>query len=133
MITAIRYDHAFVTQVPDELQEGVLYVSLEYRTAMHLCACGCRSQVVTPLRPDRWRMNFDGESVSLWPSIGNWSFPCRSHYWMERGWVRWAPTWSRAQVEAARAGRAAQASRTLRGTVVRLRRWLSGFVLGRPR
>ncbi|MFC4855982.1 DUF6527 family protein [Actinophytocola glycyrrhizae] len=27
------------------------------------------------------RRDFNGETVSLSPSIGNWSFPCRSHYY----------------------------------------------------
>lgn len=31
---------------PDELDEGVLYVSVEYDTTIHLCAWGCRNQVV---------------------------------------------------------------------------------------
>jgi hypothetical protein len=98
-----RLEHAFIAQVPEDLENGRIYVSLEYRTVIHLCACGCGREVVTPLRPDKWRLTFDGESVSLWPSIGNWSFPCRSHYWIEGGSVRWAPTWSQADVAANRA------------------------------
>jgi len=34
--------------------------------------------VVTPLSPTGWSLIFDGETVSLYPSIGNWNFPCRS-------------------------------------------------------
>ena len=102
-----RFNHQFVDRVPDHLDEGVLYISLEYRSAIHLCACGCRSEIVTPLRPDKWSMTFDGESVSLRDSIGNWSFPCRSHYWINQGgWVRWARTWSDGEVAKARARRA---------------------------
>jgi hypothetical protein len=48
-------------------------------------------------------MIFDGETVSLDPSIGNWSFPCRSHYWLERGGVRGALQWSTAEIERGRA------------------------------
>jgi uncharacterized protein DUF6527 len=33
-------------------------------------------------------------SISLFPSIGNWSFPCRSHYWIDGGRVIWADEWS---------------------------------------
>ena len=30
------------------------------------------------------------DTVSLHPSIGNWSFPCRSHYWIRGNRVVWA-------------------------------------------
>jgi hypothetical protein len=71
---------AFVESAPDQLEEGVLYVSTTYASAMHLCCCGCGTEVITPLSPARWSITFDGETISLWPSVGNWSQPCRSHY-----------------------------------------------------
>lgn len=70
----------FVETVPEELKEGVLYISIRYRTAVHKCACGCGLKVVTPIHPTAWEMHWDGRAVSLSPSIGNWQFPCRSHY-----------------------------------------------------
>lgn len=79
----------FVTFAPDVLEPGVLYVSMEYATVLHLCCCGCGSKVVTPLRPERWHLAYDGKSISLDPSIGNWSFPCQSHYWIEENVVIW--------------------------------------------
>lgn len=79
----------FVEFMPQELNEGVLYISMEYATVIHLCACGCGYKVVTPLSPDDWNLTFNGESVSLSPSIGNWNFECRSHYWVIRNDVRW--------------------------------------------
>jgi hypothetical protein len=90
--------HEFVDCIPDQLREGVLYISLSYATAVHKCACGCGQEVVTPFSPTDWSMVFNGEAVSLAPSIGNWSFPCRSHYWIERGRVVWAPAWSSRQI-----------------------------------
>jgi hypothetical protein len=42
---------AFVDHMPEQLQEGVLYVSGRYALAMHLCCCGCGGEVVTPLSP----------------------------------------------------------------------------------
>jgi hypothetical protein len=95
--------HEFVQSVPEQLDEGVLYVSLPYATAVHRCACGCGHEVVTPLSPTDWSMIFDGKTVSLAPSIGNWSFPCRSHYWLERGRVVWAPAWSDREIADGRA------------------------------
>ena len=92
----------FVEHVPEPVPEGILYISVQYGTAVHKCCCGCGHEVVTPMSPTDWRLIFDGESVSLEPSIGNWSFPCRSHYWVTKNRVQWAPAWSREQVAAGR-------------------------------
>jgi len=81
---------------------GVLYITLEYGTAVHLCPCGCGSRVVTPLTPTDWELRFNGKEVSLSPSIGNWSFPCKSHYWIIRNKVRWARRWSCEEIEEGR-------------------------------
>jgi Family of unknown function (DUF6527) len=82
--------HKFVKSVPETLEQGVLYVSVEYATAIHKCCCGCGNEVVTPLSPKDWKLTFDGETVSLYPSIGNWNFGCRSHYWITKNRVEWA-------------------------------------------
>lgn len=79
--------HEFVNKIPDEPEEGVVYVSIPYTTAVHRCCCGCGHEVVTPLHPLQWSLTFNGETISLTPSIGNWSFPCRSHYWIRTGEV----------------------------------------------
>jgi hypothetical protein len=94
--------HEFVEFVPERLDEGVLYVSIEYATAAHKCACGCGNEVFTPLSPTDWSLIFDGDTVSLTPSIGNWSFECQSHYWVERSRIRWAPRWSKEQINQGR-------------------------------
>ncbi len=94
--------HEFVDFVPENLEEGVLYVSIPYATASHRCCCGCGHEVVTPLTPTDWSMSFNGISVSLDPSIGNWSFPCKSHYWIEHGKINWATKWSSERVEQGR-------------------------------
>lgn len=44
---------------------------------------------MTPLDPDEWQLSFDGETVSLYPSIGNYRFPCHSHYYITKNKVRW--------------------------------------------
>ncbi|MEQ8908131.1 MAG: DUF6527 family protein [Vicingaceae bacterium] len=72
--------------LPDDLEDNVLYVSFDYTTAVHLCMCGCKNQVVTPLDSNGWELKFKG-SVTLYPSIGNWNFKCRSHYWIRNGKV----------------------------------------------
>ena len=86
----MKLSHKFVEFVPNVLEKGVLYVSVTYGTASHLCCCGCGREVVTPITPTGWKLIFDGETVSLDPSIGNWNFPCRSHYWISNNRVEWA-------------------------------------------
>lgn len=81
----------FVEFIPNQLEEGVLYISRRYSTASHLCCCGCGREVVTPLNPAKWRIVKKAGKVSLTPSVGNWSFPCRSHYWIDGNRIQWAP------------------------------------------
>ena len=84
MLRHARLEHCFVHFIPDKLEPGVIYISMEFATAAHSCCCGCGEQVITPFTPTDWKLTFDGETVSLWPSIGNWSFRCRSHYIIRR-------------------------------------------------
>lgn len=95
--------HEFVEFIPDVLEEGKIYVSIEYATVVHKCCCGCGKEVVTPLSPTDWKLIFNGKTISLDPSIGNWSFPCRSHYWIRNNRVRWAEQWSQSRIDANRA------------------------------
>lgn len=92
----------FVESVPETLDAGVLYVSMGLASVIHLCACGCGQEVITPLSPTDWKLCFDGENVTLHPSIGNWSFRCRSHYWIRGGAVQWSSSWSDGQIAAGR-------------------------------
>lgn len=97
-----KLDHRFVEFLPDELDDGVLYISTTYATAQHNCCCGCGERVTTPLSPTDWSLTFDGRTVSLHPSIGNWSLPCQSHYWIQRSKIVWAPRLTRDQIGAGR-------------------------------
>jgi len=92
----------FVDEIPANIEEGRLYVSIRYRTASHLCACGCGDTVVTPIKPPKWHLTYDGETVSLSPSIGRWQLPCRSHYVIRKNRVVWAKPWSGARIEQGR-------------------------------
>lgn len=100
MIRIRKLTHCFMPSIPRELDPGTLYVSMEYGTAVHSCCCGCGEQVVTPFSPTDWKMTYDGRSVSLTPSIGNWQLPCRSHYVIREGTIVEAGSWSSAQVNA---------------------------------
>lgn len=97
-----KITHEFVEFMPSERQEGVVYVSMKYATAIHNCCCGCRSKVVTPLSPTDWKLSFDGETISLYPSIGNWAFVCQSHYWIINGRVKWARKWNQEEIRLGR-------------------------------
>lgn len=91
--------HKFVEFIPDKIEEGVIYISVEYCTAIHKCVCGCGNEVVTPLSPTDWSIEFDGETISLSPSIGNWNFKCQSHYWIRKNKIKMARKWSKDEIE----------------------------------
>jgi hypothetical protein len=95
----VKLKHEFVEFVPDQLSDGVLYVSIPYATVSHKCPCGCGNEVVTPLGPTDWSLIFNGESISLDPSVGNWSFDCKSHYWIRKNRIVWAKKWSDGKIE----------------------------------
>lgn len=84
----------FVEFIPKVIEDGVLYISHEYGTASHNCACGCGTRVVTPLTPTDWKVKASRGIVSVRPSIGNWDYPCRSHYWIRNSEIVWAPQWT---------------------------------------
>jgi hypothetical protein len=95
----------FVKLIPDRMDEGVLYISRRYRTASHLCCCGCGLEVVTPLNPAKWALSeHPNRGVSLMPSIGNWGFPCKSHYYIINNRVSWASALTPAQIAAVQRG-----------------------------
>ncbi|BEP13841.1 hypothetical protein acdb102_21520 [Acidothermaceae bacterium B102] len=98
----MRFDHRFVEGAPATLEPGVLYVSIQHRSVLHLCACGCGYEVVTPLAPHRWQLLFDGETVSLEPSVGNSGLPCRSHYFITNNDVDWRRPMTDTAIEWAR-------------------------------
>jgi Family of unknown function (DUF6527) len=91
--------HELVEYIPESLEEGVLYISEQFGTAVHKCCCGCGEEVVTPLGPTEWSHWFDSNGVTLDPSIGNWSYACRSHYLIRNGKVVWAGSMSKGAIE----------------------------------
>lgn len=97
-----QLEHRFVHFIPEVIEEGVLYISIEFATTAHKCCCGCGEEVVVVLSPTDWSLNFNGASVSLDPSIGNWSFKCRSHYWIRRNRVLWARAWTPEEIKRGR-------------------------------
>jgi len=79
----------FVENIPENLEEGILYVSEIYSTSIHMCFCGCGKEVVVPFSPGHWKYTRKGKVVSLSPSIGSWQLPCKSHYIIMDNKVKW--------------------------------------------
>lgn len=51
------------------------------------------------ITPTDWQLKYNGKSVTLDPSIGNWFFPCQSHYWIIKNEIIWADQWSKKQID----------------------------------
>ena len=84
-----EYETRFVDTIPEEMEDGVLYVAPHFECAMHLCMCGCGEKVCTPITTGQWSWTYDGKHVSLNPSIGNFQYSCKSHYFLKNGKVIW--------------------------------------------
>lgn len=97
-----RYKCNFVRYIPDKIEDGIVYVSIDYNTMSHKCACGCGNEVVTPISPSGWSLTYDGKTISINPSIGNFSFLCKSHYFIHKNMVVWAREYDKKQIEKAR-------------------------------
>jgi len=84
--------------LPTKLESGVLYVSKEFGIAGHLCPCGCGNKIMTPLGPTDWSLAEVKGKPTLYPSIGSWQLPCKSHYWISEGKIKWSYQWSEDQI-----------------------------------
>jgi len=133
----MKFELQRVRYMPKELAPGILYLSEEFDIAMHLCACGCRSKVKTPLGPTEWSVVETKSGPSLRPSVGNWQQGCQSHYWITNGEVRWAEKWTPEQIAAGRRHEEERRhayydalDRTRGGTLQRIWSWLKRL-LGR--
>ena len=86
-LTAVYSD-----SIPQEKESGKIYISEKYKTAIHLCACGCGIESVTPLTNDGWVLSkHEDNTVTLRPSIGNFNGerPYHAHYFITKGKVEW--------------------------------------------
>ena len=91
-----------VQYMPKLLDPGILYVSEDFHTAAHLCACGCGQKVRTPLGPTEWGVRVASHGPTLRPSVGNWQLPCKSHYLITNGSVQWSNQWTDKQIQSGR-------------------------------
>lgn len=89
----------FVQFVPQQLEKGILYISMEYATASHLCCCGCENKVVTPFKKGRWVLILHDRTITIRPSIGNWNFACQSHYYISQNEIQWLRKFDQEEIE----------------------------------
>lgn len=80
-----------VELMPEVKQHGVLYISENLQLAIHLCACGCGVDTVTPLSNEEWTFVEENRKVTLRPSIGNFSGekPYHAHYFITKNAIQW--------------------------------------------
>lgn len=81
----------FVEFMEKELEPGKLYISERFKTAIHLCACGCGQKSVTPLHKDDWTLTNNNGLITLRPSIGNFNGedPYHAHYYITNNKIEW--------------------------------------------
>lgn len=86
----------FVETIPhlSEMEERTLYISMRFATLSHRCPCDCGRLVDVTLSPVTRSVTYDGEFLTLEPSIGV-KFPCGSHYSIIRNAIVWHPPISR--------------------------------------
>ncbi len=96
----MKYRVELVDRLPAKAESGTVYVSREYQIAVLECACGCGHRI-TLLLDDGHRVEDVGGLANVWPSIGVWDAPCRSHFWIRNGRVQWASTFSEATIRTA--------------------------------
>lgn len=103
----------YVDYIPEQLGDGHLYICEQYKTVAHKCCCGCGEEVITPLSAAEWSIRKEGNTVTLHPSIGNWSFKCQSHYWIRKNQVIWAKVMSQQEIKRVRARDAADKAKQI--------------------
>jgi len=76
-----------------EMENGILYISLQFGVANHLCACGCGQQTVMPFGKGDlgWNMTDNNGEISFTPSIGNFmgEDPYHAHYYITNNKIIW--------------------------------------------
>lgn len=81
-----------VEYIPKEKEEGILYISKRFNLAIHLCACGCKRESVTPFNDlKEWKLTEENNSITLRPSIGNFNGerPYHAHYYITNNKIQW--------------------------------------------
>lgn len=87
-----EFETVFTNGITEHLEQGKLYVNEKLKIARHLCPCGCGGLVQTPINNGSdysWQYTNHNGKITLRPSIGNFSLPCKSHYFITENRVEW--------------------------------------------
>ena len=83
----VYIETVYVDTMPqlNEMAENNIYISEKYNTSTHRCLCGCGEPVVLPINHNGstygWNLYKENNgTISFTPSVGNYSFGCKSHY-----------------------------------------------------
>lgn len=89
-IRKVKVKPVCVEFIPDknDMIQDEIYISATYKTAVHLCLCGCGNLSVTPFMDDNdWKITLkqstgglDDGGLSITPSILNKNCPNMAHY-----------------------------------------------------
>ena len=93
-----KWQVEWVEDMPQSMRSGTLYISIKHRLIEHVCACGCGEEISLPLGKSEWRIAYDGDSISVFPSVGNWRLPCKSHYVIRENKTIWCTRWTEKQI-----------------------------------
>jgi len=94
MAKIFEIEPVFCDEIPEVLQEGILYITIKHSFANHLCACGCGKKSPTALTPvwkGEWTLTNNQGKVTLRPSLGNWKGqnPYHAHYYITDNKIEW--------------------------------------------
>lgn len=80
-----------VERLPEEVMEGILYISKEFEITTHKCPCGCGLNVELPFSDPKlfWSLKENNGKVSMKPSILSTLCPNRSHYYITDNQIDW--------------------------------------------
>lgn len=85
----------FILTMPEEIKEGILYISMEYGASEHRCPCGCGESTYLPFNtetvdnPHEWKLTNNNNLITLEPSVGSFQIACKSHYYIRENKIVW--------------------------------------------
>jgi hypothetical protein len=80
----VSYELVEVLFIPENMESGLIYYSLEYNCSNHLCPCGCGSQTPLPIKDGEWTLDVRNGKTTITPSIQH-RFNFKSHYVITNG------------------------------------------------
>ena len=82
----VKYKKVEYIPKDNDMDENTIYISDQYGISVHKCICGCKTITAMPLGENEWSYQIDtNNNISMQPSVGNYQFPCKSHYIFYKG------------------------------------------------